>query len=78
MVKEMTTRRIMLLGPVSLMTTVGRSHAGLPTLTGERDYREAWFVDGFLELGDALESVRPRQAPGCDKRAALLATLQGN
>lgn len=68
----MTTRRSLLIGAATLAATMGRSRAEPPILTDDGLYREPWFIDSFLELGDDLEA-----AHGRGKRLAVMWELRG-
>lgn len=49
-----------------------RAAAETPVLTDDGLYRQSWFIDSFLELGDDLEAARGR-----GKRLAVMWELKG-
>jgi thioredoxin-related protein len=53
----MTTRRKVILGAGALALLGGRLKAA-PVLTDDGLYKEPWFRESFLELGDDLEAAR--------------------
>ena len=68
----MTTRRSLILGTAAMMATLGRAGAEVPVLTDDGLYRQSWFIDSFLELGDDLDAARGR-----GKRLAVMWELKG-
>src|ERR1700724_3185265 len=71
----MTTRRDLILGGgASLLTAaaLAAARAEEPILTEDGLYREPWFIDSFLEIGDDLDQAAKR-----GKRFAVMWELQG-
>ena len=71
----MTTRRDLILGGgASLLTaaTLAPARAEEPILTEDGLYREPWFIDSFLEIGDDLDQAAKR-----GKRFAVMWELKG-
>jgi thioredoxin-related protein len=71
----MKTRRQVLAAAAAAGThvaTVGRSRAEAPMLGDDGLYRQSWFIESFLELGDDLEAARAR-----NKRLAVMWELKG-
>ena len=68
----MTTRRSLIFGAAALAATLGRARAEAPVMTDDGIYRQSWFIDSFLELGDDLEAARGR-----GKRLAVMWELKG-
>jgi thioredoxin-related protein len=68
----MTTRRRLILGAATMAATLGRARAEAPELTDDGLYRQSWFIDSFLELGDDLDAARGR-----GKRLAVMWELKG-
>lgn len=66
----MTTRRNLLIGAASL-ALMGHARAE-PILTDDGLYKEPWFLESFLELGDDLESARKE-----GKRFVIMWELKG-
>jgi thioredoxin-related protein len=66
----MTTRRNLLIGAASL-ALLGRARAE-PILTDDGLYKEPWFLESFLELGDDLESAHKE-----GKRFVVMWELKG-
>jgi thioredoxin-related protein len=72
--EEMTTRRDLILGGGAALLTAATA---TPTraeavLTDDGLYREPWFIESFLEIGDDLEQAAKR-----GKRFALMWELKG-
>jgi len=68
----MATRRNLLIGAASLAALgAGRSHAE-PMLTDDGLYKEPWFLESFLELGDDLEAAHKE-----GKRFVIMWELKG-
>jgi thioredoxin-related protein len=68
----MATRRSLILGAAAMAVGPGPARAETPVLTDDGLYRQSWFIDSFLELGDDLEAARGR-----NKRLALMWELKG-
>ena len=68
----MTTRRSLILGTAAMLAARGRAGAEVATLTDDGLYRQSWFIDSFLELGDDLDA-----AHGRGKRLAVMWELKG-
>jgi len=68
----MTTRRNLLIGAGSLALFRGARSRGEPVITDDGLYKEPWFLESFLELGDDLESTRKE-----GKRFAIMWELKG-
>jgi len=66
----MTTRRNLLIGAASF-ALMGHARAE-PILTDDGLYKEPWFLESFLELGDDLESARKE-----GKRFVIMWELKG-
>jgi thioredoxin-related protein len=66
----MTTRRNLLIGAASL-ALLGHARAE-PILTDDGLYKEPWFLESFLELGDDLESAHKE-----GKRFVIMWELKG-
>src|SRR5580704_16297201 len=66
----MTTRRNLLIG-AALLALLGRARAE-PILTDDGVYKEPWFLESFLELGDDLESAHKE-----GKRFVIMWELKG-
>jgi thioredoxin-related protein len=66
----MTTRRNLLIGAASF-ALMGHARAQ-PILTDDGLYKEPWFLESFLELGDDLESARKE-----GKRFVIMWELKG-
>jgi thioredoxin-related protein len=68
-----TTRRdLMLGGGAALLTAAAASARAEAVLTEDGLYREPWFVESFLEIGDDLEQAAKR-----GKRFAVMWELRG-
>jgi thioredoxin-related protein len=68
--EEMTTRRDLIVGGAAMLAAArARAEA---VLTEDGLYREPWFIDSFLEIGDDLEQAAKR-----GKRFALMWELKG-
>jgi len=71
----MTTRRSLItgMGAVAVSGALGvAAHAEQPILTDDGLYRQSWFLESFLELGDDLD-----QAARQGKRFAVMWELRG-
>ena len=68
----MTTRRNLLIGAASLALLGGGSARAEPILTDDGLYKEPWFLESFLELGDDLESAHKE-----GKRFVIMWELKG-
>jgi thioredoxin-related protein len=71
----MTTRRDVILGAGATVLAGAWSagaHAEEPILTDDGLYRQSWFIDSFLELGDDLDQAARR-----GKRLAVMWELKG-
>ena len=71
----MTTRRDFFLGAGAIALSglvIDRAATGEPILTDDGLYRQPWFVESFLELGDDLD-----QAAKHGKRFAIVWELKG-
>lgn len=65
------TRRTLLAGAASLVAT-GGARAEEPILTDDGLYKQSWFLESFLDLGDDLESAAKE-----GKRFAIMWELKG-
>jgi len=74
MVNEMTTRRDLILGSGAALVAAAASAPvrAEPVLSEDGLYREPWFIESFLEIGDDLEQAAKR-----GKRFALMWELRG-
>jgi thioredoxin-related protein len=68
----MTTRRNLLIGAASLAILGAARTRSEPMLTDDGLYKEPWFLESFLELGDDLEAAH-RQG----KRFVIMWELKG-
>jgi len=70
----MTTRRDVILGAGATLLTAasGVARAEGPILSDDGLYREPWFIESFLEIGDDLDQAAKR-----GKRFALMWELKG-
>jgi thioredoxin-related protein len=70
----MTTRRDVILGAAATLLTAasGVARAEGPILSDDGLYREPWFIESFLEIGDDLDQAAKR-----GKRFALMWELKG-
>ena len=70
----MATRRDVILGAGATLLTApsGVARAEAPILSDDGLYREPWFVESFLEIGDDLDQAAKR-----GKRFALMWELKG-
>ena len=71
--EEMTTRRDLILGGAALLagSMIAPARAE-PILSEDGLYREPWFIESFLEIGDDLEQAAKR-----GKRFAVMWELRG-
>ena len=67
----MTTRRDLILGGAALLATAVPARAE-PVLSEDGLYREPWFIESFLEIGDDLDQAARR-----GKRFAVMWELRG-
>ena len=72
MVNEMTTRRDLILGGGAALLAGAAPARAEPVLSEDGLYREPWFIESFLEIGDDLEQAAKR-----GKRFALMWELRG-
>src|SRR5215471_822653 len=69
----MLGRRSLLLGAASFVALAGtRARAEQPILTDDGLYKQPWFLESFLDLGDDLEGARKK-----GKRFAIMWELRG-
>jgi thioredoxin-related protein len=70
----MKTRREVIVGAAAFATfaAAGRTRAEIPILGEDGLYRQSWFVESFLELGDDLETAAKQ-----GKRLAVMWELKG-
>jgi thioredoxin-related protein len=68
----MTTRRQFLVGGAAAFMLGGGARAEAPILSEDGLYKQPWFVEGLLELGDDLEA-----AAKAGRRLAVLWELRG-
>ena len=72
MVNEMTTRRDLILGGGAALLAGAAPARAEPVLSEDGLYREPWFIESFLEIGDDLDQAARR-----GKRFALMWELRG-
>ena len=68
----MSRRTLMLGAAASGALAISPARAEGPTLTGDGLYREPWFLQSFLNLGDDLETAKSE-----GKRFAIMWELKG-
>jgi len=66
------TRRDLMIGAAATTAYAALPARATPTVTGDGLYREPWFLDSFLNLGDDFETAR-----SAGKRFAIMWELKG-